>query len=250
MLRFLYMACALALSTPAFAADNPAQVAPPTTPAKPAPKPQPAFEKGKPFALFPADRSSEVTDYVSPLAENKDQKSGIKEAKYPGWTWGCGKQEDMTGFSVQKGELEIKTMGAFSLDGFPSTQFDLSFELQIGAGSLLAVQAGSGREGINLVAIDASGVAPGTWDQTKQQGGLNVDAKKGKPHNVKPGGWMTVRILLVNGNLEVFCNNKSVWKGAPLIQVQNGQFGFLCLGENNNQKPTWTIKNVVITTPP
>ncbi|MBI3828740.1 MAG: hypothetical protein HY291_04445 [Planctomycetes bacterium] len=231
-------------------AEDPTKVLPGQKPAQPATppaaqaKPKPAFERGKQCALFPADRESKTVDHQSP-AMAQGQKSGINETKYDGWSF-MGQKLDA--WNVKGGILSFNNQCALTLDGFPSKDFDLKMEVELGGKSALAVMLGSANEGISLMAILPNAVLPGVWDQTKTQNNVQMDNKAAKPTGVKEN-WIPIRITVVQGMVEVFAGNKSVYKEKVSNPTKFPQFGFLVLGVSNNPTPTAKIRNATLFAP-
>lgn len=221
---------------------TPAQ--PATPPPPPAAKPKPAFERGKQCALFPADRESKTVDHQSP-AMAQGQKSGINETKYDGWSF-MGQKLDC--WNVKGGILSLNNQCALTLDGFPSKEFDLKMEVELGARSAIAVMLGSANEGISLMAVVPNAVLPGVWDQTKTQNNVQMDNKAAKPTGVKDN-WIPIRITVAQGMVEVFAGNKSVYKERMVNATKFPQFGFLMLGINNNATPTAKVRNATLFAP-
>ncbi|MBI3829909.1 MAG: hypothetical protein HY291_10350 [Planctomycetes bacterium] len=232
--------------TPAKTPDKPKAKddpkAAPVEPPKPLEKPKPAFEKGKAATLFPADRDSKTVDHQSP-AMQQGQKSGINETKYAGWSY-MGQKLD--GWSVKGGVLDIDGQCALTLDGYPFKDFDLKIEIELTGASGLGIMLGSGKDGISLLGVLPNAVLPGTWDQTKQGNNVNFDNKAAKPLP-KGGGWISLRINVAQGWVEVSADQKSIFKDRLANPVQFSQFGFLSLGVSGNKDPKIKVKNATIT---
>ncbi|MCW8132179.1 MAG: hypothetical protein KIS92_17665 [Planctomycetota bacterium] len=228
--------------------EDPTKVMPGQKPAQPAPpaaaKPKPAYEKGKQSPLFPADRDSRTVDHQSP-AMTQGQKSGIPESKYDGWSWMGSK---LDGWNVKSGVLSMNTQGVLTLDGYPSKQFELSFEADLGAGGALAIHAGSSKNGINLIMFVPNGVMTGVWDQTKTKDNVKGNSKEGKPFNFA-NGFVPVKVQVAQGNVEVFSGGKSIFKGPLPNAPEFGQFGIMCLGVNGSTSPSLKLRNVTLFTP-
>lgn len=228
--------------------EDPTKVLPGQKPVQPAApvvaKPKPAYEKGKQSPLFPADRDSRTVDHQSP-AMTQGQKSGIPETKYDGWSW-MGPKLDS--WNVKSGVLSIASQGVLTLDGYPSKQFELSFEADLGAGGALAIHAGSSKNGINLIMFVPNGVMTGVWDQTKTKDNVKGNSKDGKPFNFA-NGFVPVKVQVAQGNVEVFSGGKSIFKGPLPNAPEFGQFGIMCLGVNGSTTPSLKLRNVTLFTP-
>lgn len=214
----------------------------------PQPKPQkvfkPVFVRGKNCNLFPPDRDSTVGEHVSPAADVGQKKSGIKETKYPGWSW---QSQNRTGFNVKKGVLTLKSQGILVLDAFNATEFNLSFEVKLAKNSAVGIQLGSAQKGIPLMFLVPHGVVPGVFDPSKKKGQIKTDDKKGK--RVPLAAWTPVRIAARATSVEVYVRNKSVFKGPPMLQVTGPLFGFLNLGLNKNKNPSAQLRKVQVFAP-
>ena len=223
--------------------DNPAEAK--AKPPEPAPaKVKPAFERGRPFDLFPPDRESVLADYISPAADNHNKPSGLKMTKYDGWTWMSNK---MTGFSIKSGVLSMEG-GSFSLDGFPAKEFVLNCEVDLSANSALGIQFGATNEFINLLAVYPTHIATGTWEAAKAADNIKINGKEAKPHGIK-AAWIPVQLIVRAGLVEMLCNSKSIFKGPPPGANQFSRLGFMALGQNGNANPNVKLRKVIVTAP-
>ena len=221
---------------------NPGMMGKPAELAAPAkPKPRPAFVRGKPSDLF-ADVTSRVEEVPDP---RNGGKSKMKVDKLDGWILNSN---DAQGFDVKDGVLSITKQAGLQLDCFPSMEYKLSFEVELGGNSALALVTGANVAISNLLIITDTHAMPGTWDTSAKDKNIAGDNKLAKPHGNK-GGWISVQVSVHPNSIDcVFDNKPSVHFALPKTATFP-QLGFMTLGVKSNAKPTLKIRKATLIAP-
>ena len=205
-------------------------------------KPRPAFVRGKACDLFPADLSSHSDEIVDPRNASKTAKID----RFDGWIYTC---PELVGMNVKDGVLSLTKQGLMQLDRFPCTEYKLSFEVQLGANSALAVQTGANVAVSNLLIITESHFMPGTWDVALAANNVRGDDKLAKPHGTAKGAWIPVQLLVHPDSVDCAIGSKPAVKLPLPRNASLAQLGFMSMGLNNNATPSFKIRKASLYAP-
>jgi hypothetical protein len=202
----------------------------------------PAFVRGKPCDLFPADRSSRTENIPDP---RNGGKSMAMADRYDGWTWNC---KDLQGFSVKDGELSISKQGIMVLDQYPILEYKLSYEVELSKNSGVALLCGANGAIVNLFILSDTHCYSGVWDQGKTENNVSVDNRSAKPHGVHDG-WIQVQVLVHADSIDFTVGSKPVANMKFTKSSSLPQLGFMLLGTNKNNSPTCKIRKAILNAP-
>ena len=204
-------------------------------------RPKPAFVRGKPSDLF-ADVTSRVDEVPDP---RNNGKSKMKIDKLDGWNLSSN---DAQGFNVKDGILSITKQAALQLDGFPSIEYKLSFEVELGNNTALALLTGANVAISNLLIVTDTHAMPGTWDSSAKDKNIAGDNKLAKPHGAK-GGWISVQVSVHPNSIDCVFENKPPVHIALPKTATFPQMGFMTLGVKNNANPSLKIRKATLIAP-
>jgi hypothetical protein len=217
------------------------QPGPNKTPPAPVKPKAPAFVRGKPCDLFPPDRTSHAENVPDP----KNAGKMTMGEKYDGWNFNS---QQVQGFSVKDGVLNIDKQGIMILDQYPVLEYRISFEVELSKNSAVGLLVGANGAIVNLMIVTETHCLSGTWDQGKTENNVNGDNKSAKAHGVKDG-WIPVQVSVRADSVDFVIGNRPAMNLKLAKPSSMAQLGFMLLGTNKNNSPTCKIRKAILTAP-
>jgi hypothetical protein len=205
-------------------------------------KPRAAFVRGKSCDLFPADLSSHTDEIADPRNAGKTAKID----RFDGWIFTC---PELVGMSVKDGVLNMTKQGMLQLDRFPCTEYKLSFEVQLGGNSALAVVTDASVAVSNLLIITDTHFMPGTWDTAQTANNVKGEDKLAKPHGGAKDGWITVQLGVHTDSIDCQLGSKPAVKLAMPKNGSLAQLGFMSMGLKGNATPSFKVRKATLYAP-